>query len=74
MGLESLYHQQTGESQGAELTPTFLMHQKVDRPYHIDYVFTSPAVRVNSKLTIGDMAEWLTLSDHMPLLLEWNDG
>lgn len=73
MGLESLYHKQTGELQGEESTPTFLMHRKAERPYHIDYAFTSSDITNNCELNIGDKDKWLTFSDHMPLLIEWNE-
>lgn len=73
MGFESKYHEQTGELQGEESTPTFLMHRKAERPYHIDYVFTSSDITNNCELNVGDKNKWLAFSDHMPLLLEWNE-
>lgn len=74
MGFESQYHKGAGELQGRESTPTFFMHRKAERPYHIDYVFTSSDMTHNCGLNIGDMADWLALSDHMPLVLDWNES
>tara|TARA_R110002167_G_scaffold48789_1_gene143432 strand:- start:463 stop:1218 length:756 start_codon:yes stop_codon:yes gene_type:complete len=74
MGFESQYHKQADERQGEESIPTFLMHRKVERPYHIDYIFTSTDMKNSSELTIGDMVDWLSLSDHMPLTLDWCEG
>ena len=39
IGVESLYHHSNGEDQGCETNPTFYLYRKLERPYHIDYVF-----------------------------------
>jgi exonuclease III len=67
--MQSLYHLATGEEQGVESTPTFFLHRKLNRPYHIDFVFASsglfrPEFNV---VSIGNHAEWLEHSDHMPV-------
>ena len=71
-GFASLYHHQTGEQQGCETTPTFYLYRKLDRPYHIDYVFLHRAA-INGQLAsfaIGQPADWLSLSDHLPLVTD----
>ena len=76
MGFRSLYHLATGERQGGETQPTFLLHRSNLKPYHIDYVFaheemlqpTPPTVRV------GTPAEWINASDHMPLIVDLPDN
>lgn len=70
IGLESVYHRHTGETQGKESQPTFFMHRKVGRPYHIDYAFISTDLFHSSQISIGKAEEWLTFSDHMPIVIE----
>jgi len=70
MNIESLYHKQSGESQGKESSPTFYLHRNIEKPYHIDYVFVSNNLTGKSKLSIGDKNQWLEISDHLPLIIE----
>ena len=54
LGIESLYHTFTGEKQGAETNPTLYFQRKLDRPYHIDYVFGSDIFSKSLKyFTVG---------------------
>ena len=68
-GIRSLYHYQFNEEQGKETTPTFYMHRKTERPYHIDYTFLSQDLINKSHLTIGALT-WLDTSDHLPLITD----
>lgn len=68
IGIKSLYHLHTEEDQGKETQPTFYMHRKVERPYHIDYAFLSNDFASSSTLSIGKAEEWLEFSDHMPVV------
>ncbi len=70
MGLRSAYHHFTGEKQGQEVTPTFYMYRRKDRPYHIDYAFVSQSLLTDAAFSIGDPCFWLEISDHMPLLVK----
>lgn len=67
--LKSLYHVRFKEEQGEESTPTFFHHRDKAKPYHIDYVFVSKQF-LQSKIIIGQSADWLALSDHMPLEID----
>ena len=69
IGIESIYHKKKSESQGQEKTPTFFMHKKNEKPYHIDYVFCSKNIMEHAELQIGEFHEWISTSDHMPLVL-----
>jgi len=69
IGIESLYHHQFNEAQGEERTPTFFLHRKVEKPYHIDYAFLSSDLLEKCHLTIGTQEQWLSVSDHMPLCI-----
>lgn len=67
INIESLYHYQSGEQQGQETQPTFCLNRNQAKPYHIDYVFMSSPLLPNSRLELGDIIDWLSVSDHMPL-------
>ena len=67
-GLVDIYHQLTGEKEGEETKPTFYMYRHLDKPYHLDHIFSS-SDKVKD-LEIGDTDKWLQLSDHVPLIFE----
>ncbi|MCS6263521.1 MAG: endonuclease/exonuclease/phosphatase family protein [Nitrospira sp.] len=71
IGIESVYHHQTGEQQGKESQPTFFMHRKLARPYHIDYAFASADLLRSSKISVGRADEWLAFSDHVPIVFDF---
>ncbi|WP_116970771.1 endonuclease/exonuclease/phosphatase family protein [Blastomonas sp. UPD001] len=72
VGFQSLYHEFSGEAQGSELKPTFYLHRAETKAYHIDYVFVrQEALQVASpKITIGETDQWITISDHMPIVAD----
>jgi endonuclease/exonuclease/phosphatase family metal-dependent hydrolase len=70
LGLQSIYHLSHDEAQGQESRPTFYMHRKSNRPYHIDYAFLSEALLSGAECEVGDPNSWLEVSDHMPIVLE----
>lgn len=67
-GLISAYHDLTGEKQGKETQYTFYMNWKLEKPYHIDYVYAGKDVI--TAFQIGDAEKWVELSDHIPLTFE----
>jgi exonuclease III len=67
ISIESLYHFQTNEKQGKESKPTFFLHKKVSKAYHIDYVFMSSNLLARSKIELGKSEMGLTVRDQMPL-------
>ena len=73
IGIKSLYHYDRGENQGREKEPTFYLHRKKDKPYHIDYAFLSNDILRHSKLSIGKKEDWIPVSDHMPVLVTVNN-
>ncbi|TXC82090.1 endonuclease/exonuclease/phosphatase family protein [Luteibaculum oceani] len=70
--IESFYHKFFNERQGKESTLTLYLQRKLDKPYHIDYIF-GPEHIANALKTfeIGNAEKWLEISDHMPLLSSW---
>lgn len=71
-GIESLYHKFTEEAQGKETRPTFFLHRKPERPYHIDYIFAGQELSKRLiKMEIGPFDKWIQTSDHLPIICEF---
>ena len=72
LGIESLYHIYTGEQQGKETNPTLYFQRKPQRSYHIDYIFCPQKFIDRLKhVEIGKADKWLAISDHMPVMCEF---
>jgi len=57
-GIQSIYHELTGEEQGKESIPTLYFRKKISRPYHIDYIFGAKSfIERTKKLEIGQAAK-----------------
>ncbi|WP_404418008.1 endonuclease/exonuclease/phosphatase family protein [Marinospirillum sp.] len=72
IGLQSQYHHDFQELQGQESKPTFFLQKNRQKPYHIDYVFTSADLTEKSSLHVGEHDDWISVSDHVPLTLSIN--
>jgi exonuclease III len=67
----SLYHEKMKLEHGNEKHPTFYMYRKKQNPYHIDYCFASNKVLNNNfDFSVGNVDEWIELSDHLPIIVE----
>ena len=73
LGIYSLYHTVKHEAQGSESDPTFYMHRKREKSYHIDYAFVSRKYLPYASLEVGNPRIWLEHSDHMPLFVNYKD-
>lgn len=73
MGFTSQYHRIYEEKQGAESQPTFFLQRKIEKAYHIDYVFTSHDLTEKCTLQVGCHDDWISISDHLPLILSMDD-
>jgi endonuclease/exonuclease/phosphatase family metal-dependent hydrolase len=73
LGLTSIYHAVTGESFAQERHSTLWFLKRPQQGYHIDYCFV-PRAWLSSSATVwvGQHQEWLTHSDHAPLLVTVN--
>jgi len=72
-GLVSVYHHHYGEAQGAETRSTFYMYRKQERGFHIDYCFALKAwMPYLMFVQVGAYADWRHLSDHCPLVVEFD--
>ncbi|SFU16556.1 Exonuclease III [Algoriphagus locisalis] len=71
--VDSLYHFYFGEQQGTEQQPTFFLQRNLNKPYHIDYIFGSSSLRDKlQKIEIGKIENWITISDHLPMIGEFS--
>lgn len=68
----SLYHRQFGEPHGAESKPTFFLVKNKDKPYHLDYCFSSiDMIHDHTSITVGKYEDWISVSDHVPLMIDF---
>ena len=68
IGIKSLYHHVFKEEQAKESNPTFYLQRKLEKSYHIDYIFVSKDfIHSKNSLEVGDINKWLEISDHLPL-------
>ncbi len=71
--ISSVYHRHFDNKQGNEKHPTFFLHKKVFKPYHIDYCFASKdMIDKLMSVEIGEYDNWIQHSDHMPLVVTFN--
>lgn len=68
INMVSLYHAVTGEEHGEESSPTFYLQKNLQKPYHIDYAFSSKDIFTmqSNTVSVGSHNEWLEFSDHVP--------
>jgi exodeoxyribonuclease-3 len=72
-GITSSYHQFHNQVQGEEQHPTFYLYKHKNKPYHLDYCFTSShfSDRLES-VEIGLHRQWKKYSDHVPLIANFS--
>lgn len=67
--MQSLYHVFVQESQGQESSPTLFFQKKLQKPYHVDYIFAGHFwLKSFKRLQVGCHNEYISASDHMPML------
>lgn len=67
----SLYHHKNNEEQGKERLPTFYLHKKEEKSYHIDYCFLNKQkIKSIKNFSVGEYSDFIQLSDHMPMFFE----
>lgn len=73
-GIFSTYHLHHKQTPGIEKHPTLYMYRHKDKPYHIDYCFASKDLLDKvSSVEIGDFDEWIKYSDHVPVVVTFDD-
>lgn len=69
----SAYHKYLDQEQGKEEHPTFFLHRNIEKPYHLDYCFTSKELYEKIKsVEIGTYEDWTAHSDHTPLIVHFD--
>ena len=68
LGFVSNYHKLRGESFGKESSATFFHTKKESKKYHIDYIYSKNLNPL--ELKVGSYSEWISYSDHSPLIAE----
>ena len=72
-GIVSSYHLHHKQTQGKEDHPTLYMYRHKDKPYHLDYCFTSiDMARKIDSVEIGTYDDWIKYSDHVPVSVTFN--
>jgi exonuclease III len=71
LDIVSAYHYFYRESQGHESRFTFYVNRKIEKPFHLDYIFIPRRwLKWLQKVRIGKPETWLKYSDHCPIFLE----
>jgi len=74
IGLVSVYHFHTGELHGQESVATYRHAAGGDSEFHIDYCFVSFELASAATVSVQRSDQWVTLSDHYPLVLDIPDS
>ena len=73
--IHSTYHLHHKQIQGKEKHPTLYMYRHKDKPYHLDYCFASADMTNKlQSVTIGRHAYWTKHSDHVPVIVTFDDN
>jgi hypothetical protein len=72
LGLASAYHATTKAPLGKEPHGTLFFLKRVAQPYHIDYIYLPQPAAATASVTLGQPADWLALSDHVPLVADFS--
>lgn len=87
-GLFSLYHELTNENNGEETQQTFFQARHLNNSFHLDYVYANRKLiektiliengktvyeDLPNKFQILDHWKWISLSDHLPLVFEFDE-
>ena len=63
------------ENLGSETKPTLFQWRKQTKPFHNDYCFASKDFMNRLKeVSVGEYADWKEFSDHMPVIVTFDDG
>ena len=66
-GLVSAYHRD--RPLGREADPTHYFQWRQDKPFHLDYCFVPRRWQLD-RVVVGNYADWASLSDHRPVVVD----
>lgn len=87
-GLYSVYHKLSGECSGEETRFTFFQARHLNVPYYLDYFYVNEKIinktdlitfwgksrdKSSNYFEILDREEWTNLSDHLPIVLKFEE-
>lgn len=73
-GIFSTYHLYHKQLQGSEEHPTLYLYRHQNKPYHIDYCFVSQDMAEKLlSVEIGDYHSWAKYSDHVPVIVTFDN-
>ena len=70
-GLFSAYHVSKSEEFGKESSPTYFHQRNLDKPFHIDYIYSN--LKPIKSVEVGLFSDWSKFSDHVPVIAEYQD-
>jgi endonuclease/exonuclease/phosphatase family metal-dependent hydrolase len=70
LDLRSAYHEMTREAYGRERQATHWFQWNARKPFHLDYCY-APKEWVVRTMIVGSYRKWRPLSDHAPLVVEY---
>jgi exonuclease III len=71
LGLFSAYHVSKSEEFGKESSSTYFHQRNPDKPFHIDYIYSN--LKSIKSVEVGSFSDWSKLSDHVPVIAEFQD-
>lgn len=72
--ITSCYHLHLKQLQGKEEHPTHYLYRHQDKPFHLDYCFASSDLADKiSSVEIGEFELWKQYSDHVPVMVSFNE-
>ena len=88
VGLYSVYHRKSSENSGEESRYTFFQARHLNVPFHLDYFYANEKIiektellhfwkrklddNLPNKFKILDKWDWISLSDHLPIVFEFD--
>jgi exonuclease III len=73
LNLQSIYHVFNNVEIGEHIESTFYHQRNIEFPHMLDYAYGSKYFQDNiSNVSVGNYADWIDKSDHMPLILDFN--
>ena len=74
INIESAYHKHFNQKFGAETKPTEFHTKNLNNTFHVDYCFASQDfLNQLRNVEVGEFKDWIKYSDHMPVIVDFED-